>query len=266
MQSPRTLDELLNDAHVFPDDDLDEEEERASRRQLEEDFTDAVQRGIAWGGYPQPATLTPPYAAAGQPAPASRREPAARQLRALSAWTIRGPHAVRHITSLATTHQIDPDGAMTFACLLHLADRDEQAEFLWQFAAGAGKPASAECLHLLHVTRGELRQARHWAYQASALDGGESRSRHNAPLPPRTEPEPLNSLMLLRALRRRDVAIPTEGWNTESFHAQAGTLSGPLTAAVQGLTTEASAEVDALLWPDLALADQLNESWAHRCH
>ncbi|WP_420823475.1 hypothetical protein [Streptomyces natalensis] len=150
---------------------------------------------------------------------------------------------------------------MTFACLLYLADRDEQAEFLWQFAAGAGKPASAECLHLLYITRGELRHARHWAYQASALDAGESRPGHSAP-DPRSEPAPLNSLMFLRALRilrRPDAAITAERWNTECFYIQAGTLSGPLTAAVQSLTAEATAEADALLWPDLALADQLHE-------
>ncbi|WP_435885783.1 hypothetical protein [Streptomyces lydicus] len=42
---------------------------------------------------------------------------------------------------------------------MHLAGRDEQAEFLWQFAAGAGKSASAECRYLLHLPRGELRHS-----------------------------------------------------------------------------------------------------------
>ncbi|MFG2891170.1 hypothetical protein [Streptomyces sp. NPDC048248] len=263
MQPPRTLDDLLHDARIFPDDDLDDgEEERASRRRLEEDFTHAVRIGAARGGYPQPAVLPPtPFAAHGHPAPASRRERAARQLRALSTWTIRGPHAAQHIAGLATTHQIDPDGAMAFACLLHLADRDELAEFLWQFAAGAGKPASAECLYLLHLTRGELRHARHWERQAADLESAAADPHRPSPPPPSTrEPEPLTSLMLLRALqilRRQEPA--TERWTTATFHTRAGTLSRSLAAAVQGLTTEPSAEVEALPWPDLALADRLHE-------
>ncbi|WP_328732833.1 hypothetical protein OHT20_31525 [Streptomyces caniferus] len=261
-QPPRTLDDLLHDARAFPDDDFGEDQERASRRRLEEDFTDAVRRGAAWGGYPHPAVLQPPFAAPGRPASAARRERAARQLRALSTWTIRSPHAARHIAILATTHQIDTDSSMAFACLLHLAGRDEQAEFLWQFAAGAGKSASAECLYLLHLTRGELRHARHWARQAAVLDAGDASPRH--PHPPsssRREFEPLTSLMLLRALRilRRQNTRATERWNMEPFCAHAGTLSRSLAVAVRGLTAEPTAETDALAWPDLALADQLHE-------
>ncbi|MFF8785185.1 hypothetical protein [Streptomyces sp. NPDC015125] len=261
-QPPRTLDDLLHDARAFPDDDFGEETERASRRRLEEDFTDAVRHGSAWGGYPHPAIRQPPFGAPGRPASAARRERAARQLRALSTWTVRGPHAARHIASLATTHQIDPDSSMAFACLLHLAGRDEEAEFLWQFAAGAGKSASAECLYLLHLTRGELRHARHWARQAADLDAGDAGpSHHIPPSSPRRDLEPLTSLMLLRALRllgRRNTCT-TDCWTMETFYAHAGTLSRSLTVAVQGLTAEPTAEADALAWPDLALADQLHE-------
>ncbi|AZS76153.1 hypothetical protein DDE74_39670 [Streptomyces lydicus] len=261
MQTPRTLDDFLHDARAFPDDDFGEEEKRVSRRQLEGDFTDAVLRGSAWGGYPHPAILQPPFAA-GRPAPAARRERAARQLRVLSFWTVRGPHAARHIASLATTHQIDPDSSMAFACLLHLAGRDEQAEFLWQFAAGAGKSASAECLYLLHLTRGELRHARHWARQAAELDAGDADPRrHIPPSPPRRDLEPLTSLMLLRALRilRGQNTCTAERWTMETFCTHAGMLSRSLTVAVQGLTAEPTDEADALAWPDLALADQLHE-------
>ncbi|MFE1776008.1 hypothetical protein [Streptomyces sp. NPDC059008] len=261
-QQPRTLDDLLHDARAFPDDDFGEAQERASRRQLEEDFNDAVRHGSAWGGYPHPAILQPTFATSGRPAAAARRERAARQLRVLSTWTIRGPHAARHIASLATTHQIDPDSSMAFACLLHLAGRDEQAEFLWQFAAGAGKSAAAECLYLLYLIRGELRHARHWARQAADLDAGDADPRPpHPPSSPRREFEPLTSLMLLRALRilRRQTTRATERWTMETFCARAGALSRSLAAAVQRLTVEPTAEADALAWPDLALADQLHE-------
>ncbi|GES34695.1 hypothetical protein AB0G60_34645 [Streptomyces angustmyceticus] len=260
MRQPRTLDDLLDDARAFPDDDFGADEER-ERRQLEEEFADSVRRGTAWGGYPYPAVLCPPAAAAGRPAPAPRRERAARQLRALSTWTVRGPYAARHIASLATTHQIDTDSSMAFACLLHLAGRDEQAEFLWQFAAGAGKAASAECLYLLYVTRGELRHARHWARQAADLDAGDAEPhRRISSSPPCRDREPLTSLMLLRALRiLRQNTHTTGRWTRESFCGRAGTISRSLTVAVQGLTAESSAEADALPWPDLALADQLHE-------
>jgi hypothetical protein len=266
MQPPRTLDDLLLDARAFPDDDPDDnEEEWTSRRRLEEDFTHAVRSGAAWGAYPQPAVVPEAFSVAGQAAAPSRRERAARQLRELSAWTVRGPHTARHIAGLATTHQIDPDSAMAFASLLYLADRDELAEFLWQFAAGAGKPASAECLYLLHLTRGELRQARHWARQAADLDAADSDPHPQAT---RTRSgrrdEPLTSLMLLRVLKvlRRQRVPSTERWTMTAFYMHAGTLSRSLTAAVQKLTTGPSAEADALPWPDLALADQLHECLA----
>ncbi|MCF6523139.1 hypothetical protein [Streptomyces sp. JJ36] len=155
----------------------------AALRRLEDDAADAVRRAAAHGstsrgGFPQPAigrTTRAPWT--GRPAAVPRRERAARDLRTLSSWAIRSPHAARHLAGLASTRQIEPDGALVFACLLHLADRDDQAEPLWQFAAGAGKAASAECLYLLHLTRGELRQARHWAHEATALDATDDDTR-----------------------------------------------------------------------------------------
>ncbi|MDJ1135422.1 hypothetical protein [Streptomyces iconiensis] len=159
---PPTLDELLKDAYIpFLDAELEGQKERAAYRRVVDDYADTVERGTG-GGFPQPA-LGPaslgPSPGAGLAAPSPRRERAARELRALASLTIRAPHAAERIQNLAATHQIDPDSAFVFACLLHLADRDEQAEFLWQFSAGAGKPASAECLYLLHTTRGNCAPA-----------------------------------------------------------------------------------------------------------
>lgn len=274
MQPPRTLDDLLNDARSFPTDDLDAEddteEEWAARRLLAQDYADALQRGTSRGtprgGFPQSAVGWPQLhtRGPGHPGPVPRRERAARELRALSAWAIRSPQAPHHIAGLATTHQINPDAAWVFACLLHLAERDDQAEVLWQFAAGAGKPASAECLYLLHITRGELRQARHWAHQAADLDTPAEEEPEQAGRPPtaptrlRREHRPMTSPMLLRVWRalRRDTSPSI---SIETFHACAGTLSRALTAAVHSLKAEPSTEFGLLSWPDTTLAARMQE-------
>ncbi|NUK54495.1 hypothetical protein HRW23_35140 [Streptomyces lunaelactis] len=73
---------------------------------------------------------------------------------------------------MGNTRRIDPDGALQFACLLNLAGCREAAQFWWQFAAGAGNPTAAYCLYLLHLGRGERRDAEHWADQAANLDSG----------------------------------------------------------------------------------------------
>ncbi|MGH3309828.1 MAG: hypothetical protein ACRDP3_04480 [Streptomyces sp.] len=263
MPSPHTLDDLLTDARAFTHDvDLDDAEEWASRRRLAYDHAAAVRRGTAGGGFPQPALGPASLGLAERGHPAlSRREQAARELRALSSWAIRGPRAVEHIADLATTHQIDPDNALTFACLLHLADRDDQAEVLWQFSAGAGKPASAECLYLLHTTRGELRQARHWAHQVAELDHpGEVPLHSGATDTARGEHRTLTSLMLLRthgALRGEETGTSL---TISAFHACAGTLSRAMTRAIQSLKAEPDVDFGPLSWPDHTLADQMQEA------
>ncbi len=266
MSEPRTLDDLLNDARAFPIDDLDqgEEEELADCRRLAVACLNAAQRGRADGGFPQPV-LGPgrlPAVAPGRPAPVSRVEQAARELRALSAWAVRSPRAADHISDLATQHQIAPDNALIFACLLHLADCDDQAEALWQFSAGAGKALSAECLHLLHTSRGELRQARHWAQQAAALDSPEEAHPPQRPRPDGSrDAGPLTSSMLLRAWRALR-GTDTSGLTIATFHAHAGTLSRSMTAAIQGLQSESSTWFGLLTWPDRPLADQVHHCLA----
>ncbi len=258
---PRTLDDLLADARAFAyDADLAEEEEWASRRRLAYDYADAVRRGTAGGGgFPQPALGPASLGVTGGGRPGlSRRERAARALRALSSWAIRGPRAVEHIADLATTHQIDPDNALVFACLLHLADRDDQAEVLWQFSAGAGKPASAECLYLMHIVRGELQQARHWARQAAELD-------HTGEAPPpsqtaEVERGQLTSMMLLRSSRALRGEETGTSLTISAFHACAGTLSRAMTRAIQSLKTEPAVDFGPLSWPDHTLADQMQEA------
>ncbi|WP_149563210.1 hypothetical protein [Streptomyces cacaoi] len=257
---PRTLEELLQDASVgIPDDDLDGHAEQAAYRRVVDDCADAAERGTG-GGFPQPAlgpaSLGPTSSAEGDAALSPRRERAARELRALSALTIRGPQAVDHIQTMATSHQIDPDGAFVFACLLHLADRDEQAEYLWRFSAGAGRSASAECLYLLHLTRGELRTARHWATQITDLEPDDPEVATLA------TSRPLPSLVLLRiwyALHRQQ---PGTGLTMAAFHACAGTLSHALTTAIQSLKPEPDLDDGWLSWPDRGIAAQMRHALA----
>lgn len=75
------------------------------------------------------------------------------------------------------------DSALLFGCLLHLADRMEDAQFWFQYAAGAGSQTAAHCLYLLHLARAEVATARHWRGQAQTLPPEE----HLPPLPPLPE-------------------------------------------------------------------------------
>ncbi|RPF43926.1 DNA-binding IclR family transcriptional regulator [Streptomyces sp. Ag109_G2-6] len=72
------------------------------------------------------------------------------------------------------------DSALLFGCLLHLTDRLEAAQFWFQYAAGAGSRTAAQCLYLHHLSRAEVRTARHWKQQARVLPVEE----HLPPLPP----------------------------------------------------------------------------------
>ncbi|MEU7487037.1 hypothetical protein [Streptomyces sp. NPDC042319] len=89
------------------------------------------------------------------------------QLGALSSRVIRNPAAIAAMALLVDDrHRIEPAGALAFACLLHLADRQEAAQFWWQFAAGAGSATAAHCLYLHHVQLAEQSDALHWHRQA----------------------------------------------------------------------------------------------------
>ncbi|MEV7282440.1 hypothetical protein [Streptomyces sp. NPDC093111] len=109
-------------------------------------------------------------------------EQADRRLFPLSAHLLRQGDAAEHVAQLV--HEgTDDDGAMLFASLLFLADELEGARFWWGFAAGAGNGVAAKCLHLYHLSRGELRDADHWALEA------ETRGRpHRPPARPQDAP------------------------------------------------------------------------------
>ncbi|MFF5010888.1 hypothetical protein ACFY3G_49900 [Streptomyces phaeochromogenes] len=96
---------------------------------------------------------------------------AGQRLSVVCRWVLNKPDAADHVDRLAQEPatptddgHLDVDGALVFACLLHLTDHRESAQFWWQLAAGAGHRAAAYCLHLHHLALGEAREARHWLH------------------------------------------------------------------------------------------------------
>ena len=100
-----------------------------------------------------------------------RAAQAGQRLSVVCRWILNKPDAADHVDRLAQEPaapmddgHLDVDGALVFACLLHLTDHPESAQFWWQLAAGAGHRAAAYCLHLHHLALGETREARHWLH------------------------------------------------------------------------------------------------------
>ncbi|MGW5611916.1 hypothetical protein ACWEWI_38940 [Streptomyces sp. NPDC003753] len=122
-----------------------------------------------------------------------------RHLRTLSCDLLRSSQAAEHIAGIADD-PVDIDGALHFGCLLNLARKPEGALWSWQYAAGSGNATAAYCLHLLHLGRGELRDADHWMRQAHLVapqvDRGTAGSRPAMLLLPANPDERYCSLML----------------------------------------------------------------------
>ncbi|MEU9272460.1 hypothetical protein AB0E04_44765 [Streptomyces sp. NPDC048251] len=104
----------------------------------------------------------------------------------ISRWTVTEAGAAEHVDQLAAligddgTGEPSPDaftewlpvdiqGIHVFACVLHLANHPESAVFWWQIAAGAEHSGAAYCLHLRHLSQGEIREAAFWKRQMSIL-------------------------------------------------------------------------------------------------
>jgi len=156
-RTPRSIDEALRRARVFEGEytgaDL-EQSRRTLAGQLHE---------LRWVQFLSAA----PVGCAHTP-PAALHEQAAHDLRLLCRGTVRHREASAHITAFERDR--DPDGALTFAGLLYLADQEEGAQFWWHYAAGSGSVTAALCVYLLHVRRGEMRDAAHWAGQIHCLN------------------------------------------------------------------------------------------------
>jgi hypothetical protein len=180
-------------------------------------------------------------------------EQAARDLRALSRLVVADADAASRMARLVNSRHIDPEGALVFACLLHLAGREEAAQFWWQFAAGAGNATSAQCLVLLHMGHGEQRDAEHWAVQTAELRSG-----------PEAGEEPARSVWGSFGAGVR--AVPPLPGSGGSGGPDAGVdglegvdgLDGVL-AVVDRLEFEGDADFGTIPKPDPHLADELQE-------
>lgn len=111
---------------------------------------------------------------------------ATRELDLISAQILNGPEASM-LSKLDNSTQIDPEGALVFACLLYIVGREDGAQFWWQFAAGGGSSSAATCLSLYHRRSGAFKHADHWREQARLVDNPAGCDQ----TPPQTAPPPL---------------------------------------------------------------------------
>lgn len=102
--------------------------------------------------------------------PVAAHEQAARDLDLAVALIVDSPQAATALERLADDDRPDPEGAVVFAALLHLARDHDAAQFWWQFAAGGGNRTAAFCLSLAHGRRAEFSDARHWRAEARRLE------------------------------------------------------------------------------------------------
>ncbi|MFD9572672.1 hypothetical protein ACFWBI_22855 [Streptomyces sp. NPDC059982] len=188
-----------------------------------------------------------------QPAPeASRASWARQQLDAFAGLTLNQVGAGSHVRDLTAiigdamappfegwTEDVDIDGVQVFASALYLAHHPESARFWWQLAAGAGHSGAAYCLHLHHLSGGDLREARFWKHQMMKLSPESSSE---------TFIDVLESFTGYTA-RHRDIAtVPT----------------GTLAAEVERLAEQYYDDGGLICRPDTQLADRIHDLTARR--
>jgi len=135
---------------VFTDADLDN-----LRQEIVRDVTGILMFGVV----PAPAGHLP-----------TEHGRAAIRLDALSTQVLHHRDAAGRLARFVAEGP-DLEGTLHFACLLSLAGCHDGAQFWWQFSAGAGNAVAAQCLHLHHLSRGEVRDAEFWEQQAITLVG-----------------------------------------------------------------------------------------------
>ncbi|MBB4889682.1 hypothetical protein FHS38_005758 [Streptomyces netropsis] len=190
---------------------------------------------------------------------------AADELGALSSRVAHDRSAIASMALLVDDPaRIEPVGALTFACLLHLADRQEGAVFWWQFAAGAESATAAHCLYLHHLRHSERDAARHWFTQATELHGqggdvfpGEAPTRVKGDTPPSrygasdTDPRPSWGEGSDRPAGGTQVYPPGAPWRTNTTH---------LTDAVRRLEAGSDTDFGAIPRPAPGLAAELKDT------
>ena len=96
-------------------------------------------------------------------------EQALRELDLTAVLVLDAPRAAAALCRLTEDCPLEAEGALVFACLLHLTARNDAARFWWRLAAGAGSHVAAYCLCLHHRRYGEYRDADYWRMQAAYL-------------------------------------------------------------------------------------------------
>ncbi|MGH6655198.1 MAG: hypothetical protein ACRDVE_08330 [Actinocrinis sp.] len=159
MTAPRTntpLDHVLRDAHLLADAYRDYQPPTAEQR-LVRARARRTQHAVP-GDHP----------AAAVPNLGPEHEQARHELDLTSTLVLNTPRAEDSLARLIESLN-DADGALVFACLLHLTAREDGARFWWKFAAGAGNATAAFCLYLDHRRNAEYRDADYWRTQSLRL-------------------------------------------------------------------------------------------------
>ena len=164
MTAPRetaTLDRVLRDARLLVDEYRDYDSPTAEQRLARARARRAQHSAPADGPSDGPAPAAAPNLG-------PEHEQARHELDLTSTLVLNAPHAEDSLARLIDTLN-DADGALVFACLLHLTEREDGARFWWKFAAGAGNPTAAFCLYLDHRRNAEYRDADYWRAQSTHL-------------------------------------------------------------------------------------------------
>ncbi|GAA2424233.1 glycoprotein [Streptomyces glaucus] len=135
-------------------------------------------------------------------------EQAAHDLDLAASLIVDAPQARPSLTRLLDSDPIEPEGALVFAALLHLAGHRDPAQFWFEFAAGAGNRTAAFCLFLLHQQRSEHRTAAYWRTQMCAPAQARARSATAAPQHPPLLPDGVRRDLISRCWEGRRPSLP----------------------------------------------------------
>ncbi|MFJ4923395.1 hypothetical protein [Streptomyces sp. NPDC088725] len=223
---PAPIEGLLEGAEVLADtyDDYDTE---AARRRVRDRCAE----------YTASPDVPPRYPSA--------HEQAAHDLNLAVALIVNAPQAAVSLSRLADQDRMDPEGAVVFGALLHLAGHRDAAQFWWQFAAGGGNRTAACCLFLAHRRRAEFRDAAYWHGQCRGPAG------QGQPPPATPAPAPVTSFPLLPETVRHDLISQCRRGRNPS-------LPASLEAVINRLRVDSADEdFGEVPQPDVALTGEL---------